>query len=687
MSTNIIFHSQLTLKNLLVQWQEARLITPLDKHFALHMSALHQEESPLFMLICLLVSQQLSNQHTCLQLSQVNLSNPLNEPQASVSIDGDLASLKSALLSFDAISCIEKSPSNDLADSQEINSPLVLENERLYLQKYHHFETQVFNYLNHIAKRSHQDENDDNEALAQTLTMLFPPQANSEIDWQKVATATAYMQQLSVITGGPGTGKTTTVTKLLYLLCHQHLCSAKANHTNGGNHADLNIKLVAPTGKAAARLSESIKASKARLADTLTAQGANFNQAALNNIPEQASTLHRLLGVIPNSVQFRHHKDNPLRLDLLIIDEASMVDLPMMYSVLSALPENARLILLGDQDQLASVEAGAVLADICQGLKQQDGSWRMRYSFTNATRLSQLTQLNLTSFVDNDKEPNSDTSKSPAHLGDSLCMLTKSHRFKDDAGIGQLAKAVNHSDAQGIREVWQHGYNELLWLEHGINAHLENQAGINLLIKESVKTFSAYLKQIQSGTFEPQAVIEQYNNYRLLCAMRNGEYGVDGINNKVEQALKQAGLIQPSQEFYPGRPIIIGSNDYNLGLFNGDIGLILPDPTREYRPMAYFIQADASVLTILPARLPSHETCYGMTVHKSQGSEFASVALVLPPKPSLAQRQLLTKELIYTAITRAKQKFICLGSVPIFEGASLSATQRASGLAARLWRR
>lgn len=394
----------------------------------------------------------------------------------------------------------------------------------------------------------------------------------------------------------------------------------------------------------------------------------------------------------------------------MIVDEASMVDLPMMYKLLSALPEHASLILLGDQDQLASVEAGAVLADICAGLKMpvapnnlaqnniasnSQALWQMRYSKEQAERLSALTGFELTLFIN-------DAPK----LGDSLCMLMHSHRFKGDAGIGLLASAVNRADLQGILQVWQQGPAELKWLEHSMVvsqtqakvSEPANNLGLNLLLEQACQQYGAYLRALNShasnndvnnsdvGTRPSTAdIIDSFNQYRILCAMRSGDYGVEGINQFVTQALANAKLIKPLQEFYLGRPIIIQSNDYNLGLFNGDIGLILQDEDKPERLMAHFIKADGSLLKVLPARLPSHETCYAMTVHKSQGSEFSRVALVLPPSPSLAQWQLLTKELVYTAITRAKVHFTCLGTQHVFERASSQATQRASGLADRLW--
>ncbi|MEO3735592.1 exodeoxyribonuclease V subunit alpha [Shewanella baltica] len=714
------------LTELLKLWEQERLLTPLDRHFALEMSLLHPSDSqqPLFMLLCALLSQQLSSQHSCLVLTHIVPLNPMAEQNSHCKITLSLEALIETLQTFDAVG------------QAGSNKPLIFDNGRLYLQRYHQFETSVATALirlsgsvsKHSEDVSHQEQT-QTAKLRSLLDQLFPAnvsdphsltrnalttnvitksegtQSTAPIDWQKVATATALGKKLSVITGGPGTGKTTTVTKLLLLLQMESMQE---------------IRLVAPTGKAAARLSESIKASKARLAKELSAHADVIDEArnrnnqdfltALGRIPEEASTLHRLLGVIPNSPHFRHHQGNPLRLDLLIVDEASMVDLPMMYKLLSALPEHASLILLGDQDQLASVEAGAVLADICAGLKMSvvpnnfaqnnlasnsPALWQMRYSKEQAERLSALTGFELTPYI-------SDAPK----LGDSLCMLMHSHRFKGDAGIGLLASAVNRADLQGILQVWQQGLAELNWLEHSMVisqtqakvSEPANNVGLNLLLEQACQQYGVYLSALNSdasnndvsnsdvGTRPSTAdIIDSFNQYRILCAMRSGDYGVEGINQYVTQALANAKLIKPLQEFYLGRPIIIQSNDYNLGLFNGDIGLILQDEDKPERLMAHFIKADGSLLKVLPARLPSHETCYAMTVHKSQGSEFSRVALVLPPNPSLAQWQLLTKELVYTAITRAKVHFTCLGTQHVFERASSQATQRASGLADRLW--
>jgi exodeoxyribonuclease V alpha subunit len=684
------------VKALLKHWEAQRLITALDRHFALELAELHQGQldgldqanypsdegslsqaySELFLLICALLSRQLSQQHTCLPIHQIVLDNPMHEQVSTCRILCGHDDIIAMLAQISAVS------SPDIARAEATSTPIILDGGDLYLQRYFQFETQVSQLLVQLASSP---VSEISTATKASLDRLFTAPKRSQapttpaFDWQKIATATALTQKLAVITGGPGTGKTTTVTKLLFLLTQE---------------APLTIRLVAPTGKAAARLSESIKASKTRLKQEFAPFADTIALTHLDRVPEDASTLHRLLGVIPNSHRFRHHQGNPLRLDLLVVDEASMVDLPMMHKLLTALPPHARLILLGDQDQLASVEAGAVLADICAGLKQDsplssghDAKWRMRYSASYAQQLSALTHYDLSPFI----------SQAPK-IGDSLCMLMHSHRFKGDAGIGQLALAVNNADKNAIRQVWKSGYDELRWLEHRRTS--AGNTGLDQLLSLAVRHYRRYLEmanQVIPGGHpnsvteidSAKAIIDGYNEFRILCAMRAGEYGVDGINQSVTHALKQARLIATGQEFYHGRPVIIQSNDYNLGLFNGDVGLILAERDNNgaigSRLMAHFIQADGSLLKVLPARLPSHDTCFAMTVHKSQGSEFSSVALVLPLWPSLAQQQLLTKELIYTAITRAKRQFTCLGSQAVFEQASLQATQRSSGLGRRLW--
>ncbi|QYJ73711.1 exodeoxyribonuclease V subunit alpha [Shewanella sp. FJAT-52076] len=615
------------LKDQLKLWQSQGELSSLDRHFALQMAELHNDNSPLMLLMCVLVSRQLSRQHPCLDLSALMLANPMGTRQAQLRIVADYPALLRAIANLDAVGTPDE------------NKPLILEGKRLYLKRYQGFESRVAARLNAMAGT----ELGTHPHTAALLESLFGA-GNKDIDWQKIAVATAAGKQLTVITGGPGTGKTTTVTKLLLLLSLS---------------SSLNIRMVAPTGKAAARLSESIKASKQRLAQELNSP--LISQVAIENLPEDASTLHRLLGYQPGNHRFRHHRDNPLDLDLLLVDEASMVDLPMMDRLLDALPSHARLILLGDQDQLASVEAGAVLADICEGARQG-----YRYSAVQTAHIEALTGTRLAHSAD-----------APG-LGDNLCRLLHSHRFAEDAGIGQLAMAVNEGDKDKVAAVWRRNYAELCWISG------DNSDGLAALVQLAKSAYSEYLQAMKQQA-DPKTILQKYNEFRVLCAMKNGEYGVEGINRAVTAALARAGLIQPSQEFYAGRPVMIQSNDYSLGLFNGDIGILLPVEGDNQRLMAHFIQSDGQVLKVLPARLPGHDTCYAMTVHKSQGSEFASVALSLPPQPTPSQQSLIGRELIYTAITRAKSKFTCLGTEALFEAATERRTERASGLAERLW--
>ncbi|QSX35323.1 exodeoxyribonuclease V subunit alpha [Shewanella avicenniae] len=662
---DIALHTNLPLTELLKVAEQQGVITALDRHFAIELCELSNEPNELLQLLLTLLSKQLSSQHSCLPLQHIEFANPLGlRPQATITEDApapycaiacqsDVATAPQQLATLLAQSSLVWCP--NLGEEEDpLNRPLVLEQQRLYLRRYWRYEKSVADRLLSLATDSDIAVQLDGEPrfmqqVSALLDGLFPNHA-TDIDWQKIAAATTLSRNLSVITGGPGTGKTTTVTKVLLLLMHLQPA--------------LRLRLVAPTGKAAARLSESIKGSKARLQAELTGELESL-LPALHAIPEEAATIHRLLGVIPDDSRFRHHQNNPLVLDLLIVDEASMVDLPLMAKLLDALPEKARLILLGDQDQLASVEAGAVLADICHGLR--DGhQWRMQYSHQQSSRLSQLCGVKIPA----------GTRSEP--LGDSLCMLRHSHRFKDDAGIGVLAAAVNNGTVNKAKEVWAKQYPELTWFEQQSSITAERA-----LLKHCVEQYRPYLALAQQQA-EPHQVLRAYNQFRVLSAMRTGEYGVDGLNLIITRQLAQAKLIVPSQEFYSGRPIIIRSNDYNLGLFNGDIGIILQDPSNQ-RLMAWFERADGSMMKVLPARLPSHDSCFAMTVHKSQGSEFAAVTMILPPNPRGAQMQLLCRELLYTAITRAKTHFSCSGTEPVFNLAVKQLTLRASGLASRLW--
>jgi len=475
----------------------------------------------------------------------------------------------------------------------------------------------------------------------QQLEQLIPQQ--SRCDWQKVSAALALSSARCVISGGPGTGKTTTVTKLLALLLQVR--------------DDLNIKMVAPTGKAAARLTESITTALAAL---------EVSQNIKDKIPTQASTIHRLLGVNVNSNHFRFNDAKRLNLDLLLVDEASMVDLPLMAKLLMALPDHARLILLGDKDQLASVEAGAVLGDICAFINAG-------YSEEKATQL-----VNLTGF-------NSLLSHTSKHSGmaDNLCLLKKSYRFDQYSGIGFLATAINQGNASSKQIL------ALCERYEDVNHYANNESSDSLLSEMIMTGYRGYLSNIQpigeDNRGLAKQLLKQFSEFKILCAIREGEWGVMGLNQRAETVLNKAGLItlgansdQLANSWYVGRPVMIAQNNYHLGLYNGDIGLCLADLNGQLR--VYFQMADGEIYDFQPSRLPSHETVYAMTVHKSQGSEFDHTVLALPQTAV----PVVTRELIYTGITRAKKQLTLFTDLTLMARAVKDKTQRFSRLVERL---
>lgn len=472
------------------------------------------------------------------------------------------------------------------------------------------------------------------------------------LNWQKVAAAIALTRRFAVISGGPGTGKTTTVTKLLAALMLQAQQQGQTPL----------VKLVAPTGKAAARLTESIGQAVAKLA---------IDPSLKARIPTESSTLHRLLGAIPNSAEFRHHSKNPLHLDILVVDEASMVDLPMMSKLVEALPTHAQLILLGDKDQLASVEAGAVLGDICSFLSQG-------YSPLQRQLLAELTGFTcLTSYS---------TRAVTNPLADCLCMLQKSYRFDARSGIGQLAKAINRGQAEKLHQVWQQGFTDI---EH----YSISSENYRHLLQTLVSAYSGYLQRMkhslndeleqpESMASKARAILKEFGRCRLLCAVREGDFGVQGLNLRVERALAARKLIKfQDEQWYAGRPVMVSQNDHSLGLYNGDIGICLPDENDPVRRLkVYFELPDGQIKTVLPSRVPAHETAYAMTIHKSQGSEFDFTLLILPPDFS----PIMTRELIYTGITRAKQRLALYADMAVLKRSITVKTERASGLVERL---
>jgi exodeoxyribonuclease V alpha subunit len=353
---------------------------------------------------------------------------------------------------------------------------------------------------------------------------------------------------------------------------------------------------------------------------------------------------------------FRHGKDNPLGSDVVIVDEASMIDLAMMTRLFEAVPRKSRLILLGDEHQLASVEAGAILGDICNS--GQRTGWSPPF-------VKKLTELTGSKY-------NQASSENTPPLADCIVELQKSYRFKDDSGIKNFSLLVRDGKAEEAIEYLQANSGKGLSLLSAEEPG-ELQDSIRKIILEG---YAAYLEET-----DPALKIEAYNKFRILCAHRRGRHGVNYFNRLVEETLAEAGLLKPDGPWYHGRPIMITRNDYQLNLFNGDTGLILKDEEQGGTLRAHFIDPKGNIRSFAPARLPHHETAYALTIHKSQGSEFDRVFVILPNDPS----RILSRELIYTAITRARRKVVILGDEKITKAGILKKIDRSSGIQEALW--
>lgn len=599
----------MTMQELLLEATEQHLLRQLDVQFAIMVAG----EQPAVMLAAAILSRDAGEGHVCLPVSRL-VCDDKTPPvlQSCFALLGDDLDWQRVLLSSSAVS------------DGSTPAPLILTGGRLYLNRLWRYELTVARYFSEANAPLPCDE----VVLRQTLDGLFTSQ--EPIDWQKVAAAVALTRRISVISGGPGTGKTTTVAKLLAALIQL------------SGEQKCRIRLAAPTGKAAARLTESLGGALQKLPLT---------QEQLALFPNEASTLHRLLGAQPGSQRLRYHAGNPLHLDVLVVDEASMIDLTMMSRLIEALSAHARVIFLGDRDQLASVEAGAVLGDICTYAS-------LGYTTARAQELARLTGCAL----DGNDNPLAGA------LRDSLCLLQKSYRFGSHSGIGQLAAAVNRGDRNATRAVFSGEFDDIE------KKSLQNSEEYQAMLDEALQGYQLFLASVQQQR-PPEQVIAAFGEYQLLCALREGPFGVAGLNERLEQVLAQKRKITrlPHSRWYEGRPVMISRNDSALGLFNGDIGIALD---RGQGLRVWFLMPDGSVKSVQPSRLPEHETAWAMTVHKSQGSEFNHAALILPSQLS----PVVTRELIYTAITRARKRLSLYTDERVLVQAIATRTERRSGL-------
>jgi len=655
-STGVTHPEAGALREILLRWTGAGWLRPLDLAVADFLWREAPAASPWLILAATLASHQLGRGHACLDLG-ITLEDPtlaLSLPPEGVwrQEDGGLeppplpgavlggVSLETWLAALDYPELVGTGPGY---------SPLVRVGPRLYLRRYWQYEQSV---REGIERRLRQGESRSRDLpvaeFRRTLDLLFPPAspeaAAIPLDWQKIACALTARGAFGIITGGPGTGKTTTVVRLLALL--QSLALA-------GTARPLRIRLAAPTGKAAARLNQSI----AKAIDRLPLDRLELGDAIRAAIPHQVTTLHRLLGSRPDTRHFRHDARHPLALDVLVIDEASMIDLELMAAVLAALPARSRLILLGDKDQLASVEAGAVLGNLCR--RAEAGG----YTAATGDWLREVTGEDL---------PAEWRAERGAPLDQAVVMLRQSHRFSAASGIGQLARAVNAGATRRVHALWREEFPDIarLSLTADDDGPLQRLVIGQAVQAEAALTtgYSHYLHSLAEHRPIPGAkpadydvwargVLQAHARFQLLCAVRRGPWGVEGLNQAVARWLHAAGLIPRTEGWYEGRPVLVTRNDYGLGLMNGDIGITLRltdgrDGSERLR-VAFPAAAGEGIHWVLPSRLQAVETVYALTVHKSQGSEFTHAALVLPDRPN----PVLTRELLYTGITRASQAF------------------------------
>jgi exodeoxyribonuclease V alpha subunit len=515
--------------------------------------------------------------------------------------------------------------------------PLIVDDDgRVYLHRY-------FDYERRLARRlmapSRTAPGSIGENVKPLLDQLFAANARrpgNRPDWQKIATSLALERPLTIVSGGPGTGKTTTVVNVL-------ACALAGN-------PDCRIRLAAPTGKAAARMLEAIRNAAAHLPAELR-----------ERLPAESFTVHRLLGVLPGGGGFRHHIDNPLPIDLLVVDEASMLDLALATKLVEAVPPAARIILLGDKDQLAAVESGAVFSEL---------SADPTLSSACVARVSEVTGIPVARIA-------CAAPIKPTPLHDSVVWLTENFRFAKDSGIGRLAALVNAGEAQSAIDFLRSDSDPALeWIE---DAH---SVPLATTLQRIIDEMAGYIDVARADLGNKAALFDALGRFRVLCAEREGARGVVAINQFVGQQFRKR-LDHPldpggRSQWYPGRPVMVLRNDYVLKLFNGDIGIVLPDASDT--PMVFFPDSDVGFRAVAPLRLPEHETAFATTVHKAQGSEFDRVLLMLPARPN----RVATRELLYTAITRSRSGVTIVGGAEVVEKAIVSPTRRYSGLVARL---
>ena len=583
----------------------------IDQHFAALMNRLAKVPSPELELAAKLVSNFRARGDVCVPLRDVT------STEAEKLGGTEIPALRD---------WVNKLRSSGVVGDPGEFAPLILDqSDRLYLQRYWKYEDELGRNLQ-ARLRDKSPRDFDPADLTQGIAELFPGPS----DLQKLAAFVAATSRLCVISGAPGTGKTRTIVFICALLI-----------TLAGKH-ELSFALAAPTGKAAARLKE-----------TIAQTGVSLHLSGKLKLPADASTIQRLLGARGDSPHFRHNAKNPLTADVVIVDEASMIDLALLAKLFDAIRPDARIILVGDKDQLASVEAGSAFRDICTP------GFELGVSVSLAEAFAEITGQKL---------DGASADQAPIHS--VVVELRRNYRFTPGAGIAELSNAVNRGDAVAAIAVLKRG-GSIRWRPTPSLKNFERE------LRERV--FPRFEKLLRLS--EPAVALKRLAEFAVLCALRRGPFGAETVNALLEGMLFETGLIEGAGRYHAGEPIIVVRNDYNVGLFNGDLGIVLPDAvTGELR--VFFRGEGDEVLNFAPGRLPAHEPAFALTVHKSQGSEFHDALVILPERDA----PVLTRELVYTGITRVRETVEVWASEEILRQTIGRKIERSSGLRERLWK-
>jgi exodeoxyribonuclease V alpha subunit len=516
-------------------------------------------------------------------------------------------------------------------------APFILHRNRLYLHRYFQYESAILGHIHRLLNAEAATRSACKDALLQQVNLIAALEAEYSLqnlppelcaDWSLAAVIMACLQHFTILTGGPGTGKTTTVAKILWV---QYTLQPNCR-----------IALAAPTGKAATRMADSLQSTTLPLPDAIR-----------NKLQQlQPVTLHRLLGSKNEDIYFRHNESNPLPFDLVIVDECSMIDVAMFAKLLSAISSSTRILLLGDKNQLASVEAGSLFGDLC--------------SQTAAINtFSSDTQNFINQFL---ATPSRSIPKAPtasAHpLAEHIIELQYSHRFSSKSGIGRLSDAILHNRTTVLDEFL-----------------LNNQGGeVSIMSQDSDTALNTFIDSYEAYIREPDIyqALQLFQQQRILCAVREGKGGLAECNQLAESRLKKNNCLQPDTPFYENRPIIITRNNKELGLVNGDVGIVR---TIQGSKKLWLDAGNGEVRGISVQYIQHAETVFAMTIHKSQGSEYNRVFIRMPNHPDIP---ILTRELLYTAVTRAKQQAIILSSELVLKATAAGSVQRASGITHRM---